>query len=483
MDPALSKDLPELVTRHKTMSRKYTALLTLLNILMDAAMVALAFYLAYALRSVLPFPSPLRLGPFPSYLGQMAIHVASLLVTFLFYRLYHLEWGHSRIDLFYTVLSAVSIGMLAATAVSYLFFRPAPDIARGIVAYTWALSTALVPVGRALTNWLRGRVRLRYPEHLLLVGTGETARTILQKTEQSPRLGYQVLGFVDGRLADEEIRGVPVLGPQTELARIVREHGVREVIVALPEATHEELLDIISACESEHATVRIFPDLFQIIASDLKISDFDGLPLLTVRDVALRGWRLTLKRCIDLIASSIGLVVLSPFLLLIALAVKLESKGDTLYSQVRVGLDGKPFDIIKFRTMRADAEANSGPTWATENDPRRTRVGAFLRSTSIDELPQLINVLLGEMSLVGPRPERPVFVDQFQQLIPRYIERHKEKAGLTGWAQVNGLRGDTSIIERTKYGLYYIENWSLLFDLKILLRTFINWFRRDRDAY
>ncbi|NLG27498.1 MAG: exopolysaccharide biosynthesis polyprenyl glycosylphosphotransferase, partial [Chloroflexi bacterium] len=227
---------------------------------------------------------------------------------------------------------------------------------------------------------------------------------------------------------------------------------------------------------------RIFPDMFQIIASELTIDSLDGLPLLTVRDVALRGWKVTVKRLVDIVVSAAGLVVLSPFLLLVALAIKLESKGPVFYTQERVGLDGKPFAIIKFRSMRIDAEAQ-GAGWTTENDPRRTRVGTLIRRLSIDELPQLINVLLGEMSLVGPRPERPVYVDQFKQVVPRYMERHKEKAGITGWAQVNGLRGDTSIVERTKYDLYYIENWSLYLDLKIIVRTIWNGLRGDRHAY
>jgi exopolysaccharide biosynthesis polyprenyl glycosylphosphotransferase len=229
--------------------------------------------------------------------------------------------------------------------------------------------------------------------------------------------------------------------------------------------------------------VRIFPDLFQIIASELSISDLDGLPLLTVRDVALRGWKLVTKRAMDMMVGGAGLVFLSPLMLLVALLVKLESKGPVFYAQTRVGLDGKPFPMLKFRSMRSDAEKESGPVWASADDPRRTRLGAFLRKTSIDELPQLINVLLGEMSLVGPRPERPVFVEQFKQVVPRYMDRHKEKAGITGWAQVNGLRGETSIVERTKYDLYYIENWSLLLDLKILLRQVLNQFRGDHNAY
>ncbi|HEM61631.1 MAG TPA: sugar transferase, partial [Chloroflexi bacterium] len=185
-----------------------------------------------------------------------------------------------------------------------------------------------------------------------------------------------------------------------------------------------------------------------------------------------------LKRTMDLVGSAVGLVVFSPLMLLLAVLIKLDSPGPVFYTQERMGLDEKPFQMIKFRSMKADAEEETGPVWAVKEDPRRTRLGALIRRFSMDELPQLINVLLGEMSLVGPRPERTVFVEQFKQLIPRYVERHQEKAGMTGWAQVNGLRGDTSIVERTKYDLYYIENWSILFDLKILIKTFFTFFRQ-----
>jgi exopolysaccharide biosynthesis polyprenyl glycosylphosphotransferase len=305
---------------------------------------------------------------------------------------------------------------------------------------------------------------------------------ILQKTLQSPQLGYKVVGLV-GENGGGEVAGVPVLGSRAQLAEVLRQHQVDEVVIALPEASHEELLDMIGACESVHATVRIFPDFFQIIASEMSIGDLDGLPLLTVRDVALRGWRLAVKRAMDIVGSACALIILSPLMLLIALLIKLDSKGPVFYTQERVGLDGKPFPIIKFRSMRVDAEQHSGPVWATADDPRKTRLGAFLRKTNLDELPQFINVLLGDMSLVGPRPERPVFVEEFKKIVPRYMERHKEKAGLTGWAQIHGLRGDTSIVERTKYDLYYIENWSLLLDLKIILRTILNQFRGNRNAY
>lgn len=464
------------------MSYRARALLAFLTAFVDVVMAAWAFYIAYKLRNIVPFPTPLNLGSFRNYLGQLLIHVISVLIVFFLYRLYHLRRGRSRIDLFYSLLSAVSIATLGATALAYLIYRSESELTRGLIIYSWGLTVILVAIGRAFTDRLQRAVRSKHPDHVIIVGTGDVGRMILQKTLQSPQLGYKVIGFVDGQNG-KEIAGIPVLGTQADLERIVQEYDVQEVVIALPEASHAELLDMISACESGHATVRIFPDLFQILASEMTIDDLDGLPLLTVRDIALRGWKLTVKRLMDISVAGLGLMFLSPFLLLIALLIKLESKGPVFYTQIRVGLDGKPFPILKFRSMRIDAEENSGPVWATRDDPRRTRLGTFLRKSSIDELPQLINVLIGDMSLVGPRPERPVFVEQFKQIVPRYMERHKEKAGLTGWAQVNGLRGDTSIVERTKYDLYYIENWSLLFDLKIILRTIINQFRGDRNAY
>jgi len=245
---------------------------------------------------------------------------------------------------------------------------------------------------------------------------------------------------------------------------------VDEVIIALPNANSEDLLNVIAHCDRSTISIKVLPDQFQIMAGQLSVGELSGLPLLNLRDVALRGWKLTLKRAIDLVGSAIGLVLLSPLMFLIAILIKLDSPGPALYTQERMGLDGKRFYLFKFRTMRADAEAH-GPGWTRPDDPRRTRLGAFLRRTNLDELPQLINVLLGDMSLVGPRPERPIYVEEFRKRIPRYMERHREKAGITGWAQVNGLRGDTSIEERTKYDLWYIENWSVWLDIKIILMT------------
>jgi Undecaprenyl-phosphate glucose phosphotransferase len=277
------------------------------------------------------------------------------------------------------------------------------------------------------------------------------------------------------------VHGVPVLGTVGQLPELIAAHDVDEVIIGEPDATHQDLLRLIALCERGGAEIKIFPDVFQILASEMSIGDLNGLPLLNVRDVALHGWRLGLKRAMDVLGATAGLIVLSPFLLLLALIIKLDSPGPVFYAQQRMGLDAKPFWCLKFRSMCQDAESN-GPGWTVKGDPRCTRLGAFLRRSNLDELPQLINVLLGEMSLVGPRPERPVYVEQFRRSIPRYMERHREKAGMTGWAQVNDLRGDTSISERTKYDLWYIENWSLLLDIQILIRTLLN-FGSGRNAY
>ncbi|MCB0089122.1 MAG: exopolysaccharide biosynthesis polyprenyl glycosylphosphotransferase, partial [Caldilineaceae bacterium] len=302
---------------------------------------------------------------------------------------------------------------------------------------------------------------------------------------QNPKLGYQLVGFVDEASTQKvkSLLGVPVLGGLADIPTIIEQQAVDEVIIGLPESSSHDLVKIISLCEREKIGIRVFPDVFQIMASEVSIGDLGGLPLLTVRDVALQGWKLTLKRIIDVVFSAIGLVLLSPFMLLTALLVKLDSPGPVFYAQERMGLDARPFKMLKFRSMRTDAES-AGPGWTVPDDPRKTKLGGFMRSVNLDELPQLINVLIGDMSLVGPRPERPVYVEQFRQIIPRYMDRHNERAGLTGWAQVNGLRGDTSIDERTKYDLWYIENWSLALDFKIMLRTLAQWVMgANKNAY
>lgn len=460
----------------------------LLLILTDLLMGALAFALAYGLRRAIPLPDAAEgMGGVVTHVPMALIHVFSLVGVFFFNRLYELSRA-SRVDELSGIVVGSTIGTLMGVALDSLTLRNfvvGQDYSRVMVFYAWVLSIFLVALGRLLNDWLRRYLVRRGwgRRKVVIVGTGDIARMILQKILWTPDLGYDALGVVTMQDSDlDDLLGVPVLGPSARLGEIIESEAADEVIIALPEETdHQELLWLVSQCERGRVTIRVYPDLFQIMAGAVSIGEMGGLPILTVRDVALTGWRRTSKRVLDIVGAGVGLVILSPLMMLIAALVKLESPGSAFYVQERMGLDARPFPIIKFRSMRADAERH-GPGWTTEDDPRRTKVGAFLRKTNLDELPQFINVLLGDMSLVGPRPERPVYVEQFRRSIPRYMERHHEKAGLTGWAQVNGYRGDTSIIERTKYDLWYCENWSIILDIKIIIRTVLQIFQSP-NAY
>ena len=450
---------------------------------LDAVMTCLAFLLAYLLRPLDPTNPNQIILPFASYVGMMVLSAAALVVVFFFYKLYHLGRAMSRLDELYSLLPAVSIGVIVGVALTVFVYRTELDYPRTMIVFFWICALGLIGLGRIVHHTVRSALYARGwgESKVLIVGAGEAGNLILEKILGSPSLGYRPVGFLDDGRAGEIVSGLPVLGRTDELGSVVAKNSIDEVIVALPEASHNELLSVISHCEDGRVSIKIFPDVFQIMASEVNVGDLNGLPLLTMRDVALRGWRLTLKRIVDVIISAIVLVFISPLLLLVAILVKLDSRGPALYSQERMGLDANPFPCFKFRSMVKDAEAETGPVWAVKDDPRRTRMGRWLRKYSFDELPNFINVFLGHMSLVGPRPERPVFVEEFRRKVPRYMERHQEKAGITGWAQVNGLRGDTSILERTKYDLYYIEHWSLWFDFKIMILTVLR-FLRDPNA-
>lgn len=465
---------------------RLSTLFGILLVLFDTLAITLSFSLAYQIRRFIP-PDPEYLESFASYIPLLLVQIISILTVFFFYRLYHLGRAISKVDQFYSIFGGVSVGTMMAIATASFVFKNSLfelDYPRAMVIYAWVLDIFLVNLGRMLHQWIRTTIQERGwgRDRVLIVGTGQVAQMILQKIQGSSYLGYETVGLVNGRNGSDDDFGTPVLGSAEKLPELIAKHEINEVIIALPEVEHQELLRIISLCERSRVAIKVYPDLFQIMASQMSIDDLGGLPLISVQDVALRGWNLTLKRALDLAGSALGLVFLSPVMLLIGLLIKLESPGPVFYVQERMGLDSKPFKLIKFRSMRTDAERD-GPGWTTEDDPRKTRLGTILRKTNVDEFPQLINVLIGEMSLVGPRPERPVWVEQFQQSIPRYMDRHREKAGMTGWAQVNGLRGDTSIWERTKYDLWYIENWSLWLDIKILIRTVLRALSGRSQAY
>ena len=442
-----------------------------------------SFYISHAMLDSNP---DVIIGPFLEFWPLPTTFMTVLIAVFFFQRMYQRRRPVSHLDEFFRIVvfnlfaMLISVALLTLGLPNFVYHRPLILIA---VVINIFLMTALRAI-HAQIQWL-AQARGVGDDRVLVVGTGEVGQMLMQKILQNRKLGYHVMGFIDSgkNVRHQKVMNVPVLGTLVDIPSIIERFGIDEVVIGLPESSHQDLVGIISLCEREKVGIRVFPDVFQIMASEVGIGDLGGLPLLTMRDVALQGWKLTLKRGLDVVLSAIALVILSPFLLLAAILVKLDSPGPIFFIQERMGLDASPFKMIKFRSMRMDAES-SGPGWTTPDDPRRTKLGSLMRRFNIDELPQLINVLIGDMSLVGPRPERPVYVEQFRQSIPRYMDRHREKAGITGWAQVNGLRGDTSIIERTKYDLWYIENWSLALDLKILIRTIMQWvFGTNRNAY
>ncbi len=294
-------------------------------------------------------------------------------------------------------------------------------------------------------------------------------------------LGFRLVGFVDERAnAGDAIgyRGLPLLGTVAETAEVCTREKVDAIYVALPIEEHVKMLGVVEFASRECIDVHVVPDLLQFIALRARLEDLDGLPIISINDVPLRGFNSVLKRVVDVVISlAVVLTGAIPTLVIVWL-VKRGSPGPAFYRQERMGLDGKPFTVFKFRSMPVDAEEDTGPIWAHEDDPRVTPVGRWLRRHDIDELPQFWNVLRGEMSIVGPRPERPFFVEQFKHRIPQYMLRHKVKTGITGWAQVNGWRGNTSLEKRIEFDLYYIENWSLSLDLKIIWLTVLRGLHR-----
>jgi exopolysaccharide biosynthesis polyprenyl glycosylphosphotransferase len=476
-----SSTLPPLVRRFSLLKAAYVVSL----VITDLVMVRLAFLLAYYLRLLGDPGAAERIDPLPDYDKLAVLYAAVMVGTFAARHMYIPRRGVTRVDLLYQVAGAVAIGWILCLAATLLIFR-ALDPPRLMLIYWALLSVLLVWVGRIpLDAVLRqARRRGRDRERVLIVGAGDQAELVYSKIREAPDLGYRVVGFIgDAAVADGLARVQPILGGLEDVADVVRRHGIGEVIIASPGISHPQLVDIVTGCTREQVNIKIFPDIFELMAREVETSELTGLPLMRVRDVALRGWARVVKRAMDVALAWTLLVFLSPLMLFTAFLVKLTSPaGPVLYVQERVGLDGRPFHMIKFRSMRPDAEVETGPVWAAPDDERRTSFGGFMRRFSLDEMPQLINVFLGEMSLVGPRPERPEFVALFERFVPRYQERHREKAGVTGWAQVNGLRGQSSIEERTKYDLFYVENWSLAFDLKVLLKT-IGAIFRARNAY
>jgi Undecaprenyl-phosphate glucose phosphotransferase len=373
--------------------------------------------------------------------------------------------------------------LLVLLVLGTIYFLQDHYDSRGTMVLFWLLAAGLGILGRrlgwAVIRYLRGQ---GYNEaRSIVVGTGRVARRTARALRQTYWLGIRNLGFVEDQ-PSRWTSDLNVLGTTAELPQLISKYDVRYVFIALPMSRYHEARHVFDVLSRTLVEVRLIGDVPNLAGLSLTTSNLDGLPVFGLRESPHFGLNVVIKRVMDVALSLLCLLVLSPLVVLIAVAIKLTSPGPVFYRQERCGLNGRPFQMLKFRSMRVDAERQTGAVWTTKDDPRRTRLGAWLRKLNLDELPQLINVLRGDMSLVGPRPERPVFIQQFSRTVPNYVSRHSVKVGITGWAQVHGWRGNTSLRKRLQYDLYYITHWTPLLDLRILWMTLFRSFF-DRNAY
>ncbi len=479
------------------MVKRYNRLLVAFHILADATLGMLAFVIAYLLRFETGLIAVTRgLPPIEQYLNVLPFIAVVVPVGFHLQGIYRLRRGRSRIDDFFNVLVG-SIFAVVLGVVSTLYFQAyyVPDELKDRGAYevsqiVWAIflvcNIAFAYLSRKFIRealerrWAAG-VGLR---RILIAGAGELARVVADRILEHRELGYQIIGFVDDRAGGDHLgyRGLPLLGALADAAEIIARERVDHLYVALPLEEHMKLLDLIESTSREGVDVKVVPDVLQFIALRARLEDLDGVPVINLNEVPLQGVSAFIKRSLDVLISAAALLMMVIPGVIIAWLIKRNSPGPAFYTQERMGLDGKAFRVYKFRTMPMDAESETGPVWAEENDERATPFGAWLRRHDLDEWPQFWNVLVGDMSIVGPRPERPFFVEQFKHRIPQYMLRHKVKSGITGWAQVNGWRGNTSLEKRIEYDLYYIENWSVALDLKIMWLTILRALTLDRNV-
>lgn len=461
-----------------------------LLLMADILSIIIAFFYSYGFRFygyIIPVNPEKGIPPLDSYVRVFPLFLVIHLVIFFLQGFYRRKLRKTGVEEFLMIGANTFLTIIIVLAIlNYLYaysqgqaplFRMTFKISHGFLVVYLVVATLLLSF---LRNQVYFYFRRRFArgldlQNILIIGAGEMGKKIAQKFIHHQDLGFRVLGFLDNeKPRGEKIEingGVEVLGSLNELENILEKENVSDVYITLGLDNYPQILEIFSAVHKYVVNVCLIPDLFQLLTLKARIEDLDGYPIISLDEPPLQGVMLIAKRIFDIVVSAVFLIVLSPLMGLIALLIKLTSRGPVFYHQERMGLDGKCFIMHKFRTMVVGAEENTGPVMCQPNDPRITKFGRFLRRYSLDELPQLWNVLVGEMSLVGPRPERPVFVKNFSKNIPKYMLRHKVKSGITGWAQVHGLRQDTPIDRRMEYDFYYIQNWSFSLDLKILWMT------------
>lgn len=467
------------------MLKRYSNLFLFLLAVYDAIVIGLSFILAYYLRFYSNIIEYKSIPPFYNYLKFILIAVPVWLIIFAFLQLYNPR----RTRTIFADAKPLFLGNLLGILVicSFSFFYREYSYSRLTFIFFGAINFVLLQASRiiirSILKWLRKRGYNK--RRVLIVGAGDLGFRVAKTFQEHTSYGYNVLGFLDDAYTNGKYKkhGLEILGRTSRLRKILESQHVDRVIITLPIKDHEKIYRIVSICEAEGVETDIVPDLFRIVQPVTKVINFHGLPMVSVRRTPVNTWTYrVLKRIFDIIFSLMVLLLSLPISVLIIIGIKLTSRGPIFFKQERIGNNRKLFRIYKFRTMRISSAQESDTVWTQESDNRRTKFGAVLRKTSLDELPQFINVLKGDMSVVGPRPERPYFAKKFKGRIPKYMVRHQVRTGITGLAQVNGWRGDTSIKKRLEHDLFYLENWSLWLDVKIIVKTIIKGLI-SRNAY
>jgi len=451
---------------------RYSEVLRTGLLISDLLLVGGSWMAAYLIRfhaAGLPEPPVAQTPDVASYALVLPVILPVWLLLFRSRGLYHARRAKSPGDEAGRIVQATGMGVLVLVTIG--FFSRSYEYSRLVILIFAGLSSTSVILSRGIGRLALARLRRRgyNLRYVVIIGAGELAREVIERLRTHPEAGLRLLGVVADDTTQRAVGGVPIVSPLGQLKEYLGEES-------------HQLEKVLAALDDETASVQLVPDLRHVLTLRSTVEDLEGLPVIGLRQSPLVGMAAVYKRCFDLAMAGAGLLLLSPLLALLAVATKLGSRGPVFYRQERMGLDGRVFHMLKFRTMRVDAEQDCGPVWTSDDDPRRTRLGRWLRRLSLDELPQLWNVLRGEMSIVGPRPERPVFIEQFRHEIPGYMLRHKVKAGMTGWAQVHGWRGNTSLHERIEHDIHYIQNWSIGLDIRILFLT-IGHLLRPRNAY
>ncbi len=456
-----------------------------LQVLLDAVVIAGSYLLSWWLK----FEGPLadtNAGAYTMqfYFSALYFLVPGYLVLYYLNNMYTPKRTR-RIETEITQVFASNLAGAFVFLVCIAVFKIS-DFSRGLIGIYSAICAFLLIFERLIIRWVLSHIRRRgyNIKHILLIGYSRAAEEYISRIKANPQWGYVVRGILDDKVPRGTLyKGVKVIGGIDNLAMILPVSDLDEIAVTLSLSDYDRLEELVGMCEKSGVHTKFIPDYNSLIPNKPYTEDLNGLPVINIRYIPLTNtFNAIVKRLFDIVSSLIGIVILSPFLIIVAIIIKFTSKGPVIFKQERVGLHNKPFNMYKFRTMYVQDSDEEVKAWTIKDDPRVTKVGKFFRRTSIDELPQLFNILKGDMSVVGPRPERPQFVEKFREEIPRYMIKHQVRPGLTGWAQINGFRGDTSIRKRIDYDIYYIENWSFGFDIKIIFLTIFRGFINE-NAY